>query len=178
MQFRAILAGVAVACVVAGCATTPRAAYVAPQVLIKGGTAEQAKMTIVSRCIAGGGVVTENTAHQLVCSKPMPDSFAALMFRAMFTPQNATKPDFKARYTFVQSPTELLIAIDMSMAYQNAFGQTTSYPMQSPEVAGKAQAMLNELKQALQTKPAAAAAPVAAVGATPTQQSAATAPAE
>ena len=150
-------AGLFIACTslaLAGCASTPSAPYRTPQVTIANGNAEQAKLTIVRRCIEGGGSVIENTAHSLVCSKPMPNDFKSTMFRALATPNYSTNPNLKARYTFVQAPAQLFISVDTLMDYQTAFGQTNVMPIQNAEAGRLAQQMLDSIKAEMEGRPA------------------------
>jgi hypothetical protein len=146
----------------AGCASAPSQPYRAPQVTIAGNATEQAKMTIVQRCVQNGGAVEQNTPNQLVCSVPMDDSFGSMMFRALATPKYSTKPDLKARYAFVNTGAQTYITVDTFMEYQNAFGQVTRNPVRNNQVAARAQSMLNEIKAATESAAPTANTPTAA----------------
>ena len=137
----------------AGCATGPSIAYRAPQVTINGGTVEAAKMTIVRNCVSGGGSIEQNTADQLVCSKPMDGSFGSMMYRALATPNYSTNPDGKVRYSFVQAGDQLYITADMYLEYQTAFGQVNRTPITNGNVAAQGQAMLDRIKSEIESGP-------------------------
>ena len=140
------LVGVALAMLCAGCATTPTVPYRAPTVMINDMSAEEAKLEIIKNCIGGGGVVAVNTPTQLICSKPMDDSFGSLMYRALVTPRYSTNPEAKARYSFTEANGKLFIAIDMALEYENAFGQLNRTPITNGNIAANAQAMLDRIK--------------------------------
>lgn len=84
----------------------------------------------------------------------MDDSFKSMMFRAMATPKYSTRPNLKARYSFVNTGTQTFVSIDTYMEYQNAFGQVTVIPVKNNEVAAKAQAMLDGIKASPDVQPA------------------------
>lgn len=146
----------------AGCASAPSQPYRVPQVTISGNATEQAKMTIVQRCVQNGGAVEQNTPTQLVCSVPMDDSFSSMMFRALATPKYSTRPDLKARYAFVNTGAQTYITVDTFMEYQNTFGQVTRNHVRNNQVAARAQAMLDEIKAASEGAPAHATTPSSA----------------
>lgn len=135
---------------VAGCATTPKIPYRVPQATIKGATAEQVKMPIIQACASGGGSIETATDHQVICAKPMDDSFGSLLYRALATPQYATNPVVRARYTLVESGGSVFVTIDMFSQYQNAFGQVNTTPIQNGELASKAQGMLDRIKASIE----------------------------
>lgn len=145
-----ILAGVAALTAVAGCATTPQAPYRTPQVTIVGATVDQVKLPIIQNCVSGGGSVESNSDHQVICAKPMDDSFGSLMYRALATPQYSTNPVLRARSTLVQSGGNVFVTIDTYSQYQNAYGQVNTTPIQNNSVGVQAQAMLDGIKASIE----------------------------
>lgn len=143
-----------VALSLAGCASVPQEPYVTPQVLISGGTAEDVKIALIPRCIELGATVEVNTPDQLVCAKPMDDSFGSMMFRAMATPSNSTRPVSMGRWTFVRSGATLLVTFDETLRYQTAFGQNNVQPIRNPKTAASVQNRLNEIKRSIESRPA------------------------
>lgn len=141
----------------AGCASAPSQPYRAPQVSIAGDVTEQAKLLIVQRCVQKGGSIEQNTPSQLVCAVPMGDSFGEMMYRAMATPQYSTRPDRKARYTFVNAGGQTFITMDAYIENQTAFGRVDRTPIRNSELATGGQAWLNEIKAQIEGSPQAAA---------------------
>lgn len=137
-----ILAGLALT----GCATAPSQPYRSPQVTIAGDATERVKLVAVQRCVESGGVVEQNTASQLICSKQMPDSFGSFMYQALTTPRYSTRPDLKARYSFVNTGAQTFVTVDTYIEVQNAHGQVDRRPVRNAQVAQSAQAMLDAIK--------------------------------
>ena len=128
------------------CASAPSTPYRAPQATINGTTTEAVKMQLVQRCVSNGGSVEENTAYQLVCSKPMDSSFGSMMYRALATPSNSTNPEMKVRYSFVENAGQVFVSLDMFLQNQTAFGRVDRVPITNGDLAAQAQGMLNQLK--------------------------------
>lgn len=137
-----------------GCASTPKTAYITPQITINGVNAEDARMQLVQRCVTGGGTISENTTHQVVCAKRFDNSFGSIMFQALATPSHSTTPEVKVRYSLVPGSTSTYVTMDMYIEYQTAFGQVNRMPYQNGDVARQGQAMLTEIKQGLEQRTA------------------------
>lgn len=155
----------------AGCATTPQVPYRAPQATIQGATAEQVKLPIIQACVSGGGSVENSTEHQVICAKPMDDSFGSLMYRALATPQYSTNPVGRVRYTLVETAGSVFVTADMYLQHQNAFGQVNTTPITNGNIAAQGQAMLDRIKASIegeQAAPGAAKPAPAAPAAAPT----------
>jgi hypothetical protein len=129
-----------------GCASAPSQPYRVPQVTIAGDVTEQAKLLIVQRCVQKGGSIEQNTPSQLVCAVPMGDSFGEMMYRAMATPNHSTRPDRKARYTFVNTGGQTFITMDAYIENQTAFGRVDRTAIRNNDIATSGQAWLNEIK--------------------------------
>lgn len=140
----------------AGCATTPQVPYRAPQTTIRGATAEQVKLPIIQACVSGGGSVESSTDHQVICAKPMDDSFGSLMYRALATPQYSTNPVGRVRYTLVESGGSVFVTADMYLQHQNAFGQVNTTPITNGNIAAQGQAMLDRIKASFEGEQPAA----------------------
>lgn len=160
----------ALVALIGGCATAPKVAYTNPSITVDGMTADAARAYVSQRCIMGGARVETNTPTQVVCAKAFDGSFGSLMYRALTTPDYSTNPDAKVRYNFFQNGAQLMVAADMYVEFENAYGQKNIRPIQNFQLRDQAQAMLQNMKDEHMAANAVAAAtppsaPVAAAAA-------------
>ncbi len=156
--------GTALLLALTGCATGSQIPYRVPQATIRGATSEQVKLPIIQSCVTGGGSVETATSNQVICAKPMDGSFGSMMYRALVTPAYSTNPVVRARYTLVESGGSVFVTIDMFSQYQNAYGQTTTDPVQNGNVAAQAQAMLDRIKASFEGDKPTAPEPTGTAG--------------
>lgn len=150
---KAIYTAVAATVVLCSCATTPQVPYRVPQITIVGAKSEQVKLPIIQACISGGGSIEVSTEHQVICAKPMDDSFGSLMYRALATPQYSTNPVGRARYTISETGGSVFVTVDTYLQHENAFGQTSTTPIRNGNLAAQAQAMLERIKASIESAP-------------------------
>ena len=165
MRFAVIL----VLLTLAGCASTPRVAYVPPTATFRGVTSDEFRAEMIQRCVRNGATPTVNTESQLVCAKPMDDSMGSLMFRALATPQYSTNPLVQVRFNMAKMGSDLIVVTDFYYEFETAYGQKNVQPIQNGQSAADTQRTLDELKSKLEAakattsvdtpSPAAAAVP-------------------
>jgi hypothetical protein len=170
-------AAVIVLLTLAGCASTPRVAYVPPTATLRGVTSDAFRAEMIQRCVRNGATPTVNTESQLVCAKPMDDSMGSLMFRALVTPQYSTNPLVQVRFNMAKMGADLIVVTDFYYEFETAYGQKNVQPIQNGQSAADTQRTLDELKSKLEaakaTRTVDAPAPAVAATQTSTQPKAA-----
>jgi hypothetical protein len=146
MRFAVIL----VLLTLAGCASTPRVAYVPPTATFRGVTSDEFRAEMIQRCVRNGATPTVNTESQLVCAKPMDDSMGSLMFRALATPQYSTNPLVQVRFNMAKMGSDLIVVTDFYYEFETAYGQKNVQPIQNGQSAADTQRTLDELKSKLE----------------------------
>lgn len=68
------------------------------------------------------------------------------MYRALLTPSYSTNPDAKVRYNFFESAAQVMVATDMFIEFENAYGQKNINPIENVALRDQAQAMLQRMK--------------------------------
>lgn len=136
--------------VLAGCASTPRVAYVPPTATFRGVTSDEFRAEMIQRCVRNGATPTVNTESQLVCAKPMDGSMGSLMFRALVTPQYSTNPLVQVRFNMARTGTDLVVVTDFYYEFETAYGQKNVQPIQNGQSAADTQRTLDELKSKLE----------------------------
>jgi hypothetical protein len=131
---------------ISGCATGPTESYTNPSIRVEGMHADTARSMLAESCVTNGFRIETNTNTQLVCAKAFDSSFGAIMYRALLTPDYSTNPDAKVRYNFFENGSNLLVAVDIYIEYQNAFGQQNVDPINNVALRDKAQGMLERMK--------------------------------
>lgn len=119
-----------------------------PTVVIDGMTSGDAQSHFTSKCLVSGGRIMESTTYSVTCAKPMGDSFGDLMFRSLFTEQNASNPDIMLQSAWAKAGNDKLrISLTGWMEHQNAFGKTTrNHSIINDEAKYVMQSKLEELK--------------------------------
>lgn len=165
------LAVILVLLTLAGCASTPRVAYVPPTATFRGVTSDEFRAEMIQRCVRNGATPTVNTESQLVCAKPMDDSMGSLMFRALATPQYSTNPLVQVRFNMARMGSDLIVVTDFYYEFETAYGQKNVQPIQNGQSAADTQRTLDELKSKLEAAKATRTvdAPTPAHNAAPTQ---------
>jgi hypothetical protein len=144
------IAAILVLLTLAGCASTPRVAYVPPTATFRGVTSDEFRAEMIQRCVRNGATPTVNTESQLVCAKPMDSSMGSLMFRALTTPQYSTNPLVQVRFNMAKTGADLIVVSDVFYEFETAYGQKNVQPIQNGQSAADTQRTLDELKSKLE----------------------------
>ncbi|QQP97944.1 hypothetical protein [Lysobacter enzymogenes] len=129
----------------------------APQVTIEGAKTEDARFEVAQRCTSTGGVIEENTPHQLICSKPLGDSARAELVRLLAASPSSTDPHMKLRYSFAESGGRVLISADAYLESQAAGGRVDRTPLTNDKLMAQGQQVLDGIKAKLERRAAAPA---------------------
>lgn len=126
-----------------------------PFVEVKGITAEEIQSRFSVNCLNGGKIV-QSTSYSLTCARPMGDSTAELMYRALLTEKYASNPEVMMQTAWAKTSYGVMkVTATVWIEHQNAFGKATRNDLNADSTKYQLQEGLDKFKRNVE----AAAAP-------------------
>lgn len=149
MRFETALTYSLTAAFVAACSATPaRPPFQGqPFVEVKGVTAEEIQSRFSVNCLDGGKIV-QSTSYSLTCARPMGDSSAELMYRALLTEKYASNPEVMMQVAWSKtSAGAMRVTATTWIEHQNAFGKVTRNDLNADSTKYQLQEGLDKFKR-------------------------------
>ncbi len=134
---------------ISACSTSPTRPpfHGQPFVEVKGITAEEIQSRFSVNCLDGGKIV-QSTSYSLTCARPMGDSTAELMYRALLTEKYASNPEVMMQTAWAKTSDGVMkVTATIWIEHQNAFGKATRNDLNADSTKYQLQEGLDKFKR-------------------------------